>query len=50
MDSAVPSVIEEPWFTKTRVRYEHCSKVTHVKRKTKNVLLMMCLLLLIDTD
>ncbi|XP_048375703.1 semaphorin-6D-like [Sphaerodactylus townsendi] len=21
MDSAVPSVIEEPWFTKTRVRY-----------------------------
>ncbi|NWY69320.1 SEM6D protein, partial [Erithacus rubecula] len=33
MDSAVPSVTEEPWFTKTRVRYDS-SKVTPVKWKT----------------
>jgi len=26
MDSAVPSVVEEPWFTKTRVRYDTVEK------------------------
>lgn len=36
MDSAVPSVTEEPWFTKTRVRYDR-SKVTPVKRKTRKL-------------